>query len=153
MQSRQEGFSLIELLIVVGLVLLITAIAVPCYMNSRVQAHEAAAVASVRSIATAERTYTITYHGNYATLDQLGAGGGDCSAPSVIGACLIDNMLATGSKSGYQFTVGGNLSMNYSVTATPANENSGTQQYCTDSDTTLYFSTSSTGCQIGTNPM
>src|ERR1700675_2246248 len=106
MRKQQKGFSLIELLLVVAIILIISAIAVPNFLRSRMRANEASAVASVRAITTAAMTYSITYPDlNYpATLAALGSAT-PCTASSAssAGACLIDEVLASGTKSGYLF--------------------------------------------------
>ena len=103
---KQHGFSLIELLIVVAIILIIAAIAIPSFISSRMRANEASAVQSVRNIQTAETAYSITYpvQGYSATLADLGDGGNSpcISAPNQ--ACLIDSALASGTKSGYVLT-------------------------------------------------
>ena len=94
------GFSLIELLIVVAIILIIAAIAIPNFMRSRMAANEAATVQNMRNISTAEVAYSTTYGiGFSATLPDLGPGGG--GPPTPTGAQLIDDILATGVKAGF----------------------------------------------------
>jgi len=113
MRNRQKGFSLIELLIVVAIILIIAAIAIPNLIRSRMAANEASAVASIRTINTAEVVYSTTYAVATffsAALADLGDGAGTCATapPTATNACLIDNVLATATaspgKSGYHFT-------------------------------------------------
>lgn len=106
MRKRQGGFSLIELLIVVAIILIIAAIAIPNYLSSRMAANEASAVQSIRTIQTALTSYATTFPaiGYPAQLSDLSEGAAfPCMATSVQ-ACLIDNTLASGSKAGYVIT-------------------------------------------------
>ncbi len=118
---RSKGFSLIELLIVVAIILIIAAIAVPSFLRSRIAAYESSAAASVRSVNTAQVAYnsefpTVGYAG---TLNALG--GTSCTPPTSTGACLLDTLLASGTKSGYSFalTVSGTPNGSYNIIASP----------------------------------
>ena len=94
---KQKGFSLIELLIVVAIILIIAAIAIPNLLRSRIAANEASAVGSIRTLNTAEVTYASTYPDvGFNVLANLGGAGG-----SATGAGLIDAVLASAVKSGY----------------------------------------------------
>jgi type IV pilus assembly protein PilA len=98
----ERGFSLIELLIVVAVILIIAAIAIPSFLRSKMRANEASAVSSLRSITTAEVVYSTTYNIGYSTsLNALGGNGGTIGPTN---AGLIDSVLSAGSKSGYTFT-------------------------------------------------
>ncbi len=111
MQTRQfggrdsKGFSLIELLIVVAVILIIAAIAIPNFIKSRMRANEAAAVHSARNIATAEVVYSSTFGIGYsASLAALGPTPGNPLIVDATHAGLIDDVLASGVKTGYVFT-------------------------------------------------
>ena len=99
MKSNQRGFSLIELLIVVAIILIIEAIAIPNLMRSKMAANESSAVGSLRTINTAEVTYNTNYPtiGFTGTLSQLGGTPATCATATgatSTTACLIDNVLA-----------------------------------------------------------
>lgn len=101
-----QGFSLVELLIVVAIILVILAVAIPALLRARISANESAAVSALRSINSAESTYSITYGSGYAT--DLGTLGGNapCTA-SATNACLVDDVLSSGQKQGYNFIANG----------------------------------------------
>ena len=123
MQGKEQGFSLIELLIVVAIILVIAAIAIPNFMRSRMASNEASAVSSCRTINSAEVTYNSVYRGYSNNLVELGPPGAGLPTPSA--AALIDSVLATGIKSGYSFlytpgpSVPASGVVNYQLNANP----------------------------------
>jgi type IV pilus assembly protein PilA len=133
--KRQKGFSLVELLIVVAIILIIAAIAIPNLLRARISANEAAAVSTLRTLNTAQVSYITSYpaSGYAATLAALG--GTACAAPTAAGACLIDNTLATTAgttgKSGYLF-VYANVAPGYTINANRMSTSTGTRFFFTD---------------------
>jgi type IV pilus assembly protein PilA len=148
---KQKGFSLIELLIVVAIILIIAAIAIPNLLRARMAANESSAVASIRTINTGQITYNSTYPtvGFAAALTNLG-GLAPCT-PSSTTACLIDSVLASGTKSGYRFTAasaGGPPAVTYFATATPITLNqTGIRSFCSFEDAVVRVQP--TGAAIG----
>ena len=148
---QQKGFSLIELLIVVAIILIIAAIAIPNLLRAKMAANESSAVASVRTINTGEITYTSAYPtiGFAPALSNLG-GVSPCT-PSSTTACLIDSVLASGSKSGYTFAAtgaGGPPASQYYMTAIPATINqTGIRSFCSFEDAVIRVQP--TGAGIG----
>jgi type IV pilus assembly protein PilA len=134
---KQHGFSLIELLIVVAIILVIAAIAIPNLMRSRIAANEASAVGSLRAINNAEVTYNTTYNTYTCSLPNLGPPSGS-GTPSSSAASILDANLAGGAKSGYSFTQGtcnvsSGITTSYQWLADPsAPGTSGTRHFCTD---------------------
>ncbi len=155
MRRHQKGFSLIELLIVVAIILIIAAIAIPNLLRSRMAANEASAVGSLRTIDTAEMTFTTTYPDvGYANLANLGGAATSCATPTgatSTTACLIDDVLATTAvKSGYNFTAaatGGAPSVAYTSTALPTVVGqSGQRAFCSDQSGVIRYNAAGTAC-------
>ncbi|MGA3293062.1 MAG: prepilin-type N-terminal cleavage/methylation domain-containing protein [Candidatus Acidiferrales bacterium] len=98
-----SGFSLIELLIVVAIILIIAAIAIPSLLRSRIAANEASAVANLRTMTTGAEVYNTTYANGYPPNSAVLGGTG--TTPSCNGALIVDNTIvsAPNQKSGYVF--------------------------------------------------
>ncbi len=149
--SSNRGFSLIELLIVVAIILIIAAIAIPNLLRARIASNEAAAASGIRTINTGEASYATTYPltGYSTTLVQLGPGGpaAACPAPPTAAtACVIDGVLASGVKQGYAFTYtpGVGLPMpSYTITNAPIQPNqTGVRSFCSFEDAVVRFQAS-----------
>ena len=99
--AAPRGFSVMELMIVVTILLILAAIEIPNLMRARMAANQAAAVENLKAIEAAEITYAVTYNRGYtSTLTQLGPSGQSASSQA---AALIDGMLSNGRKGGYSY--------------------------------------------------
>jgi type IV pilus assembly protein PilA len=123
-RPKESGFSVTELLIVVAVIMVILAIAIPKLLHARMSANAASAAASMRVIHDAQATYALNYPnvGYSSNLPNLGRNGSTCESATSTNACLIDDLLAGGIKSGYVFDLtgdGATPDAEYSLTAVP----------------------------------
>ena len=143
MKGKQSGFSLVELLIVVAIILIIAAIAVPNFMRSRMTANESSGAATIRTLVSDAIAYSNSYpqSGFPATISNLG-GLSPC-VPSAVTACLADQTLACAAqpctRDNYQYSltgigVGGGIATDFVAFGTPAGQSLGTRDFCATAD-------------------
>ena len=153
-QSKKRGFSLIELLIVIAIILIIAAIAIPNLLRSRIAADEASAVGSLRTLNTAEITYNTTYPnvGFACSLSVMGPPASSTAASSSA-AGLIDSNLSGGVKSGYSFVFltstcvpANGVNTTYDIGARPVSPGvTGGRYFCSDVSGVIQYNAATTG--------
>lgn len=144
-----NGFSLIELLIVVAIILVIAAIAIPNLLQARIAANEASAAGSLSAVKSAEVTYYTAYP-NIGYANDIGSlGGAAPCTPSSASACLIDSLLSSSTpgstgKSGFVYlatgivTPGAVINTAFVAAGSPMTVHStGNHDYCTTNDGVL----------------
>ncbi len=153
MRKTSRAFSLIELLIVVAIIMIIAAIAIPNFLRSRMAANQASAIGSLRQICTAEVTYASTYGTGYSSMLSYLGPPSSGSAPTSVGADLVDAILAgsgnSSTKSGYNFVYSVSCPAftcdSYQVNANPTTPNStGVTFYYVDQTAVILQNTTGT---------
>ena len=133
---RQRGFTLMELLIVLAIILIIAGITIPSLVHVKINANETSAVASIKTILTAQMSYQTTYQAQGYASSLAALGGSESCTPSPANACLLDEVLTSGTKAGYNFAVAGGNPANganttYVVGAAPeAYNRTGVRRFC-----------------------
>jgi type IV pilus assembly protein PilA len=157
---KQKGFSLIELLIVVAIILIIAAIAIPNLLRARISANESAAVGALRTLNTAQISYNSTYPTVGFANAMTNLAGTTCAgtAPTSTSACLIDSALGAGTKSGYLFAlsgVSGTPAASYNFVASPVGVNqTGVRYFCSFADAVVRSSSAAISpCDGTVNPL
>ncbi len=156
-QHNQKGFSLIELLIVVAIILIIAAIAIPNLLRAKMAANEASAVASLRTYNTSLVSYSTTYgtlpSTNFSAL-------GPSATPSSTAADLVDSLLgqANPAKSGYNFTYTPGTAVNgiitqYSINAGPTSSSMGQRYFFTDQSGVIRYTTNGSAATSSSTPI
>ena len=160
---KNRGFSLIELLIVVAIILIIAAIAIPNLLRAKISANESSAVQSVRTINTAQISYQSTFPtvGYASTLAALGPSASTgCTTPNSTNSCFIDWVVsqattAATAKAGYYFGMGvvtsNGMNLGYTVGGAPAGFNqTGVRGFCSNEDAVIRFTPALSGAPVTT---
>ena len=162
-RGKEQGFSLIELLIVVAIILIIAAIAIPNLLQARIAANEGAAASTIRQIVTAQITYYSAYPavGYAASMANL-SGPSPCPAPSAAASCMLDSAVTNAvpggpGKQGYQFQTTGIASAGLNTTfvagGTPISVNaSGNRNFCAATDGSIHILSAGGGLPVTTVP-
>ena len=161
----EKGFTLIELMIVVGVIAIIAAIGIPNLIRSRASANEAAAIGALRTISNAEVQFQ---SGGFADADGDNVGDyGPLGPPGVVGTLanpsagsepFVDNTLGSGFKSGYQFVAtpgnAGNGDEVYTATANPVTPGrTGVRRFFVDESGVIRYTSDGTAPNVNSTPV
>lgn len=152
-RTRQSGFTILEILIVVCILLILAGLAIPSLLQSKMRANEASAVGSLKTLIAAETTYQDVYQQFSPDLPSLGNTDLTPCTPAPTGACLVDGLLAGGNKSSYNLTYTSvNGGTDYLIQADPASAYAGTNSFCASSDSVIRI-TSTPPCTAASTPL
>jgi type IV pilus assembly protein PilA len=160
-KTAQRGFSLIELLIVVAIILIIASIAIPSLIQSRIVANEAAAVATLSTLRSAQAAYIASYPevGFADSVDKLGPPPNASTPPDAAHAGLVDEVLATKhTKNGYNYAINGakaeqgSSTVNgYAATANPQSTTTGKRNFCMNETGVIRAQSGGAACDPATS--
>jgi type IV pilus assembly protein PilA len=149
--KRQRGFTLIELVIVLAIVVIIAALAIPGLTGAKINANEASAIASIRAIQSAQASYQSAYGAEGYANSLAALGGSEECTPSPVAACLLDEGLTSGTKAGYSFSVAAGHPVNganttYVASAAPiAYNHTGVRRFCSTDKNTIRWDANTEG--------
>ncbi len=154
---NRKGFTLVEIMIVVAIIALLAAIAIPNLLRARLAANESAAIAALKTVASAAHTYRAANPGYPADLGALCYESGSSVCNMTAGPGYIDSVLGGGTKQGYNFTLVGTDSdgtnyQGFTATAIPVSNNTGNRRFFVDTSGVIRYNATATA-DINSNPL